>query len=69
MEDVYVDEEYRGQKVGTALVDMVIEKARDIGCYKLLATSRHSRPKVHELYKKIGFKDSGLEFRMDFDNE
>jgi hypothetical protein len=35
------------------------------GCYMLIATSRHSRPKVHDLYRRLGFEDHGIEFRMD----
>jgi GNAT superfamily N-acetyltransferase len=49
MEDVFVAESERGSGLGTALVREVIAAARDAGCYKLIATSRASRPKVHEL--------------------
>lgn len=35
-------------------------------CYKLIATSRTSRPKVHELYHRLGFTQHGVEFRIDF---
>lgn len=65
LEDVFVEEEYRGQGLGTQLVKAVFEAAKT-KCYKLICTSRHSRPKVHELYQKLGFKNHGLEFRMDF---
>ncbi len=66
LEDVEVDESMRGQGIGTKLVEEVIAAARQKNCYKLIATSRHSRPKVHALYKRIGFEDHGLEFRMNF---
>lgn len=66
MEDVFVDESLRGQGVGTELVNKLIEAAKEAGCYKLVATSRHSRPKVHELYERLGFKNHGVEFRIDF---
>jgi len=66
LEDVFVEEKFRGQGIGTQLVRKVIEVAEKRGCYKLIATSRHSRPKVHLLYKRLGFKDYGLEFRIDF---
>jgi GNAT superfamily N-acetyltransferase len=61
LEDVYVDETKRGEGIGTAIV-----KAKRRNCYKLICTSRYSKPKVHELYTKLGFKDHGKEFRMDF---
>ena len=66
MEDVYVDESLRGQGFGTKLVDQIIQLAKENNCYKLIATSRHSRPKVHDLYLRLGFFDHGKEFRIDF---
>src|SRR5262245_18912939 len=56
LEDVYVDESQRGGGLGTAIVKEVISAARELGCYKLIATSRASRPKVHELYERLGFE-------------
>ncbi|HET8699012.1 MAG TPA: GNAT family N-acetyltransferase [Gammaproteobacteria bacterium] len=66
LEDVFVDESQRGGGVGTALVNEVIGAARELGCYKLIATSRTSRPKVHELYERLGFEKHGVEFRINF---
>ncbi|HEY1307952.1 MAG TPA: GNAT family N-acetyltransferase [Vicinamibacterales bacterium] len=51
LEDVFVDESQRGSGLGTTLVKEVVSAAQDAGCYKLIATSRMSRPKVHELYE------------------
>ena len=65
MEDVYVEESYRGRGIGSELVRKVIEIAKNSNCYKLIATSRTSRPKVHELYQKLGFSQQGFEFRID----
>jgi GNAT superfamily N-acetyltransferase len=67
LEDVFVAETERGGGLGTALVKEVIAAARAAGCYKLIATSRASRPKVHELYERLGFANHGLEFRMNLD--
>ena len=69
LEDVFVDESQRGAGVGTKLVREVSRAAKEAGCYKLIATSRTSRPKVHELYRRLGFSDHGLEFRMNFDDD
>ena len=65
MEDVFVDESLRGQGIGTKLVEKIIEEARK-RCYKLICTSRYQKPEVHRLYEKLGFKDHGKEFRIDF---
>ena len=65
LEDVYVDENYRGKGIGTELVKRAIELAKNLGCYKIIATSRFERNNVHEWYEKLGFKKWGYEFRMD----
>lgn len=66
MEDVFVDDSYRGQGIGSRLVRQIIEAAKQANCYKLIATSRLSRPQVHALYEKLGFAQHGVEFRLDF---
>lgn len=66
MEDVFVDESQRRDGLGTRLVNEIVAAAKESGCYKLIATSRDSRPKVHELYRRLGFSDHGREFRIDF---
>ena len=66
VEDVFVNEEFRGKGVGTLLMKKLVEEAKNHKCYKLLATSRHERENVHKLYEKVGFKKHGFEFRIDF---
>ena len=66
LEDVFVDESARGKGLGTAVVRAAIAEAQARGCYKMIATSRHARPKVHELYSRLGFADHGKEFRLNF---
>jgi GNAT superfamily N-acetyltransferase len=65
MEDVHVDEAYRGKGLGSELVKQIIEIAKKKNCYKLIATSRNSRPRVHKLYQRLGFTQHGIEFRVD----
>lgn len=66
VEDVFVEEAARGQGVGRELLRALIEEAKKRGCYKLIATSRHGRDDVHAWYQRLGFRDHGIEFRMDF---
>lgn len=68
LEDVSVREEYQGKGIGNELVAAIIERAQVEGCYKLLATSRNdgSRQTVHDWYLRLGFRDYGTEFRMNF---
>lgn len=66
MEDVFVDESKRGKGLGSKIVKRLTEKAKEKGCYKLICTSRHAKPYVHKIYEKLGFKEHGKEFRIDF---
>ena len=68
LEDLFVDENLRGQGIGTELLNMVISEAKKLGCYKLVATSRYEREGVHKMYEKNGFKKFGIEFKMYFEN-
>lgn len=65
MEDVFVEESFRGSGVGTKIVETLIAEAKKRGCYKLIGTSRSGRDRVHALYTRLGFRDYGKEFRMD----
>ena len=67
MEDVMVDEAYRGKGLATELIKKLIEAAKESNCYKIVGTSRHGRENVHRLYEKIGFKNFGVEFKMYLD--
>ena len=66
MEDVLVEESFRGQGYGEKIVAAIIEEARKQGCYKLICTSRFSNEHAHHLYEKLGFKKQGNGFRMEF---
>lgn len=65
LEDLYVEEAYRGRGVGKKLFQAVLDEAKNHNCYKLTAQSRHDRCPVHEFYKKNGMKDYGKNFRID----
>lgn len=65
VEDVFVDTQYRGQGIGKALVEAVIEEAKKEKCYKLICTSRHAKQKLHGWYQQLGFSEHGVEFRID----
>ena len=66
LEDVFVEEQFRKAGIGRKLVEAVIAEAKNQGCYKLICTARHEKSEVHAYYLKFGFKDHGVEFRMDF---
>lgn len=66
VEDLFVEKTHRGKGYGTKVVKLLIEKAKELNCYKLICTSRFSRSEVHHFYEKFGFKKHGYEFRINF---
>ena len=68
LEDVFVDENFRDQGIGTKLLKKVIIEAKKNNCYKIVATSRKGKKKVHAFYEKMGFKNFGIEFKMYLEN-
>lgn len=65
LEDIFVEQEFRGQGHGSNLAKLAVDEAKARGCYKLIFTARNIKPEVQKLYLKLGFKDWGKEFRMD----
>ncbi len=65
MEDLFVQEEFRGQGYGKKMVQAALEEAKKERCYKVICTSRYGREHVHKMYQDLGFKDYGKEFRID----
>lgn len=56
IEDVVVDELYRGQNLGEALIQYAIQIAKSKGARQIDLTSRPSRLAANHLYKKLGFE-------------
>lgn len=56
VEDVVVDEAYRGQGLGVKLMDALIAEARKKKLDSVHLTSRPSRVAANKLYQKLGFE-------------
>jgi ribosomal protein S18 acetylase RimI-like enzyme len=56
IEDVVVDEAWRGRGIGSALVREAIEEARRRGAKTVDLTSRPSRLAANRMYQNLGFE-------------
>ncbi len=56
IEDVVVDQDARGQGVGTALTLAALELAQQQGARSIDLTSRASRVAANRLYRQLGFQ-------------
>lgn len=55
IEDVVVDENYRGKGLGKYIVQYAIEFSKKLGANTLMLTSSPKRIAANELYKSLGF--------------
>ena len=54
IEDVVVDESYRGKGVGKSLVQRLVREAKAKGCYKVVL---NCRPELAKFYEECGVSD------------
>ena len=65
LEDVVVDEEYRGNQLGKKLIELIVEKARESGAYKIIADCK---PELLSFYSKNGFEKKGEQIAIYFNH-
>jgi glucosamine-phosphate N-acetyltransferase len=63
LEDVVVDESYRGNQFGKKLISNIVEKARESGAYKIIADCK---PELFSFYSKNGFEKKGEQIAIYF---
>lgn len=69
LEDVWVNQDFRGKGYGKKIVQEAIAFAA-ANTYKLIATTRHPPGHhVYDLYAKLGFEPHGTGFRMNFPSQ
>jgi GNAT superfamily N-acetyltransferase len=59
---IVVDESFRRQGVGRALLDAVEAEARTRGCVLVFLTTAERRAEAHEFYRRLGWEETGRRF-------
>ncbi len=62
IEDVAVDKNFQGQKIGEKIMSYLLEFAKNRGCYKTILDCTDD---VKPFYEKLGFKHIANELRFD----
>ena len=62
IDGLVVDESFRGQGIGRALVAEMEAEARARGCVLLYLTTATRRENAHEFYRRVGLEETGKRF-------
>ncbi|OGY57761.1 MAG: hypothetical protein A3C03_00105 [Candidatus Colwellbacteria bacterium RIFCSPHIGHO2_02_FULL_45_17] len=66
VEDVHVEEAYRGRGLSKKLMEKLLEKARELGFYKVILHTESDNFRAQSLYtKSLGFYVVGPTLRLD----
>ena len=65
MDDLYVVESFRGQGVGSRLLEAVIQLAKDAGCYKVKWQVSKWNESGIQYYKKMGATIDEVDINCD----
>jgi ribosomal protein S18 acetylase RimI-like enzyme len=65
IEGVRVAASRRGQRIGEALVEHAIERARKAGARLIQLTSDKSRLDAHRFYERLGFKATHIGMKLE----
>ncbi|WP_090148979.1 GNAT family N-acetyltransferase [Dyadobacter soli] len=68
IQEMYVEPEYRSQKVGNALMEHVTAFAKGEGAIQMEVTSRATREQAHRFYQREGFEKSHVKLVRYFKN-
>lgn len=55
IEDIVVDEKYRNQGLARKIIDKIIQKSKELNCYRITLNCQESK---FGLYEKFGFKQN-----------
>lgn len=70
VEDVVVDQNFRGRALGRRLIDYAIEYVGQQGKSTLMLTSKPARVAANHLYQSAGFQSKQTNvYKMEFDGE
>lgn len=64
IESVRTASDLRGQGIGKALMEHVVERARQRGCARVQLTTNAQRPRAHQFYERLGFESSHVGMKL-----
>jgi ribosomal protein S18 acetylase RimI-like enzyme len=66
LNDLYVEADVRGQRVGERLIERAVQLARESGAKGIQLETAHTNTSGQKLYERLGFEREDLEYRTYF---
>lgn len=65
VESVRTSSDRRGEGIGRALMQHIIDRARERGCARVQLTTNAQRVRAHAFYERLGFTASHVGMKLD----
>ncbi len=65
IDELFVSPKHRKKGLGTKLVETVLDKASDVGCYRVFIETHYRHKGAHKLYESMEFTNYGYHFIKD----
>ena len=62
LDELFVLPEYRGKGIGKSLMNKILDKAKELNCYRLFIETHYNHKAAHKLYEKLSFTNYGYHF-------
>jgi ribosomal protein S18 acetylase RimI-like enzyme len=66
LNDLYVEADVRGQRVGERLIERAVQLAKESGAKGIQLETAHANTSGQKLYERLGFEREDLEYRTYF---
>jgi ribosomal protein S18 acetylase RimI-like enzyme len=66
LNDLYVEADVRGQRVGERLIERAVQLAKESGAKGIQLETAHTNTSGQKLYERLGFEREDLEYRTYF---
>jgi ribosomal protein S18 acetylase RimI-like enzyme len=66
LNDLYVEANVRGQRVGERLIERAVQLAKESGAKGIQLETAHTNTSGQKLYERLGFEREDLEYRTYF---
>jgi ribosomal protein S18 acetylase RimI-like enzyme len=66
LNDLYVEADVRGQRIGERLIERAVQLAKESGAKGIQLETAHTNTSGQKLYERLGFEREDLEYRTYF---